>query len=78
MYSIITTKPRSEWLKQAKDASNIMEAKGYKNLDEFAEKDKDSCAKMLQAFDALGFDVDQKLAVKCGLTRYVKRLEDVV
>jgi hypothetical protein len=76
MYSIITAKPRSEWLKIAREGTE--KAQKYKNLDEFAEKDKDSCAKMLQAFDALGANVDRKLALKCGLTRYVKRLEDVV
>jgi len=75
-YTFLTAKPRSEWLKQVKEGMEY--AKKYKNLDEFAEKDKENCAKMLQAFDALGANVDQKLAVKCGLTRYVKRLEDVV
>jgi hypothetical protein len=76
VYTILTTKPRSEWLKLAREGTE--KAQKYKNLDEFAEKDKESCAKMLQAFDALGANVDRNLAVKCGLTRYVKRLEDVI
>ena len=71
-YTVITAKPRSEWVKQAKRGAKIMKQRRYKSLDEFAEKDRLNCQKMLQAFDALGMTVDEKLAKKCGLVRYIK------
>jgi hypothetical protein len=79
-YTIMTTKPRSEWVRQANEGMGVMQSKGYKNIEEFAEKDKENCSKMLQAFDALGASVDEKLAKKCGLRRYVdeRKLGEVI
>jgi hypothetical protein len=79
-YTFITAKPRSEWVRQADEGMEAMQRKGIKTLDEFAEKDKENCSKMLQAFDALGASVDEKLAKKCGLRRYVdeRKLGEVI
>ena len=72
---ILTTKTNGEWLQQAKDAMKVMVDAGYKNLNEFAEKDKENCSKLLQACDALGQSVEPVLFEKCGLKRVMSKEE---
>lgn len=79
-YTIITAKKKSDWIKQARDAIRVMQMKGYKNMNEFADKDKENCQKLVQAWDALGMKVEEQLVKRCGIKRYIdeKKLEDVV
>ena len=72
---ITTTKTTKEWLDQAKEALQVMLEAGYKDLNEFAEKDKENCAKLLQAFDALGKSVEPVLLEKVGLKRVMSKEE---
>lgn len=75
VYAIFTTKTKAEWLAQAKAANEMMYQAGCKNLDEFAEKDPANCGKLLQAMDALGVGVDEKLMKKCGMKRHMTEEE---
>jgi hypothetical protein len=74
-YSVLTTKTKGAWVKQYRKAMNAMRKKGYRNLDEFADKDPVNCGKLLQAADALGAGVDPALAKKCGLRWYMEEGE---
>lgn len=74
-YGVITAKPRSEWMAQAHAANDVMQAKGYKDLNEFADRDSDNCRKLLQAMDALGYRVDPALVSKCGLKTHLTEEE---
>jgi precorrin-6x reductase len=69
-YNIITAKPRSEWIIRMREGHKVMETAGYKNLNEFADKDPANCARFLQACNALGAKIDPALAKKCGLREY--------
>lgn len=64
---VLTTKTNGEWLQQAKDAVQVMVEAKYKDLNEFAEKDKENCSKLLQAMDALGETVEPTLREGCNL-----------
>lgn len=79
-FTITTAKTKAEWINQANKAARVMFVKRYKNMNEFADKDKENCTKLIQAWDALGMPVEEQLVKRCGIKRCIseEKLEDVM
>lgn len=72
-YMVITTmKAKSEWIDQAKESIRVMQAAGYKDLNEFADNDKKYCGLLLQAYEALGLRIEPGLAERCGMKKVLE------
>ena len=78
-YTITTLKTKAEWVKQAKKAIGVMLSKGYKNKNEVADKDKENCQKIVQAWEALVMPLEKQLIKRCGIKRHIdeEKFEEV-
>tara|TARA_Y100000310_G_scaffold247521_1_gene253123 strand:+ start:320 stop:601 length:282 start_codon:yes stop_codon:yes gene_type:complete len=71
---VVIVKPREVWMQEARAGEKVMAEKGYKTLDEFADKDSHNCGLFLTAMLAMGVPVSKDLQRKVGMVSVKERL----